>query len=370
VQVFERSTGEFAARGAGIVTHPQLTQALEVSGAKPEGPIGVEIFERVIIDREGAPVRSLRFQQVVTSWAYLYYLLRKTLPDACYRTGHALVEIEQTAGGVEARFANGRSAEGDLLVGADGLSSTTRGLLLPEISPVYVGYVAWRGLLHESELSPATHRMLADRFGFCLPPGEQILGYPVAGEGNSLLAGSRYYNFVWYRPVDATELPALLTDREGLQHSMSLPPDVVRNATLANLRREAEKRLAPSFAEVVRLAPHPFIQVIYEVEATRLVFGRVVLVGDAAFLARPHVGMGVTKAAGDAMALAEALDDADSDRRDDAFARFECRRLEFGKQVVGRSRYLGHLMRAGTSSAPPDPIADQVISLTAAAPDA
>jgi len=67
---------------------------------------------------------------------------------------------------------------------------------------------------------------------------------------------------------------------------------------------------------------------------------------------------------------AEALDDADPDHLDDALARFERRRLEFGKKVVERRRYLGHLMRAGTSSAPPDPIADQLISLTAAAPEA
>ena len=48
---------------------------------------------------------------------------------------------------------------------------------------------------------------------FCLPPGEQFLGYPVAGPDNDLRPGRRRYNIVWYRPADeADELPWLLTD--------------------------------------------------------------------------------------------------------------------------------------------------------------
>jgi 2-polyprenyl-6-methoxyphenol hydroxylase-like FAD-dependent oxidoreductase len=202
-----------------------------------------------------------------------------------------------------------------------------------------------------------------------LPPGEQILGYPVAGPDNSLLAGSRDYNFVWYRPVyERYQLPALLTDRDGRRHQISLPPDAVRDHTVRELRREAEQRLPPAFAEVVGLARQPFIQAICELESPRLVFGRVVLVGDAAFLARPHVGMGVTKAAGDVIALAQALD-ADPNHLDEALDGFQHRRLEFGKRVVERGRYLGELMRTGTSSAPLlDSIAEQVITLTAMAP--
>ena len=52
---------------------------------------------------------------------------------------------------------------------------------------------------------------------FCLPPGEQFLGYPVAGPDNDLRPGRRRYNVVWYRPADeATELPWLLTDESGV----------------------------------------------------------------------------------------------------------------------------------------------------------
>jgi 2-polyprenyl-6-methoxyphenol hydroxylase-like FAD-dependent oxidoreductase len=369
VEVFERSSGELAARGAGIVTHPELIQALEASGALPAEPIGVEVLERMIIDREGAPICRLPQRQLVTSWAYLYELLRKALPDRYYRTGYALVDFEQTAAGVSARFANGTRAGGDLMVAADGINSTVRAHLLPEAKPAYAGYIAWRGLVAESELSPASHRLLADRFAFYLPPGEQILGYPVAGPDNSLLAGSRHYNFVWYRPVDEHhQLPALLTGRDGLRHQMSLPPDAVRAGVLLELQREADRLLPTAFAEVVRLARQPFIQAIYEVESSRLVFGRVALVGDAAFLARPHVGMGVTKAAGDISALADALEQ-DPDRIDHALADFQQRRLAFGKRVFERSRYLGELMQTGTLAVGlRDSTLEQVITLTASVP--
>src|SRR5438552_905394 len=84
----------------------------------------------------------------------------------------------------------------------------------PQIrAPLYAGYVAWRALIPEGAVSPSTHRDLFEYLAFCHPPGEQVLGYPVAGPGNDLRAGHRGYNFVWYRPADEdTELPRLLTD--------------------------------------------------------------------------------------------------------------------------------------------------------------
>ncbi|WP_455722275.1 TetR family transcriptional regulator [Xanthobacter autotrophicus] len=68
------------------------------------------------------------------------------------------------------------------------------------------------------------------------------------------------------------------------------------------------------------------------------------VLGDAAFVARPHVGMGVTKAAADAAALVSALDDGSDVEA--ALAAFEARRLSFGRAVVQRARHLGAYMQA------------------------
>ena len=86
--------------------------------------------------------------------------------------------------------------------------------------------------------------------------------------------------------------------------------------------------------------PKPFFQAINDLESERLVFGRVALIGDAAFIARPHVGGGITKAAIDAQTLAQALA-AQPDNIDQALSAFETQALHFGKGVVDRARGLG-----------------------------
>ncbi len=72
--------------------------------------------------------------------------------------------------------------------------------------------------------------------------------------------------------------------------------------------------------------------------------GRIALIGDAAFVARPHVGMGVTKAAADAFALVEALENHND--LQSALEDFELRRLRFGEAVIRRARHLGAYMQA------------------------
>src|SRR5262249_9485572 len=157
-------------------------------------------------------------------------------------------------------------------------------------------------------------------------PGEQMLGYPVAGPDNDLRPGHRSYNLVWYRPADEeTELPNLLTDATGTTHSVSIPPPLIRADVIAAMRAAAERLLAPQFREVARLAAKPFIQPIYDVAATKMAFGRVAILGDAAFVARPHVAVGVAKAAEDAGTLARAIDECGDVKR--GLTRFEQLRI-------------------------------------------
>ena len=159
--------------------------------------------------------------------------------------------------------------------------------------------------LPESALPAAIHRELFEAMTFCLPPGEQCLGYPVAGPDNDLRAGQRRYNIVWYRPADeASEIPRLLTDENGVRHAISIPPPLIRGEAIAAMRAAAERLLAPQLRDIVRLIEEPILQPIYDLASPRLAFGRVAIIGDAAFVARPHVAAGVSKAADDAAALA------------------------------------------------------------------
>jgi 2-polyprenyl-6-methoxyphenol hydroxylase-like FAD-dependent oxidoreductase len=190
-------------------------------------------------------------------------------------------------------------------------------------------------------VSPAAHRELRDKLAFCLPHREMMLCYPVAGFGNSTRPGSRCFNFVWYRPADeAGELRRLCTDSAGKSHGAAIPPPLIRPEVLAETRRAAEELLAPQIAEIVRLARQPFFQPIFDVESPHMAFARVALVGDAAFVARPHVGMGVTKGAGDALALVACLRETGNDIPP-ALERYESRRLRFDAAVVAHGRELG-----------------------------
>jgi 2-polyprenyl-6-methoxyphenol hydroxylase-like FAD-dependent oxidoreductase len=242
---------------------------------------------------------------------------------------------------VLARFANGASAKGDLLIAADGIRSAVRAQLLPEVKPRYAGYVAWRGLADERTLSARSRADLFPWMAFSLNEHEHMVGYPVAGFTRSTRQGERCFNFVWYRPVEAGEgLRELCTDVHGHAHDMSVPPPLLRPELVQSVRSAASELLAPQFAEVVRQAPQPFFQAIYDCESPRITFGRVALLGDAAFVARPHVGMGVPKAAGDAMALVDALQKTEDDVAS-AFGLYETARRSIGAAVVAHACELG-----------------------------
>jgi len=348
--IFERVPEELAGRGAGIVTHPELLATLSRCAVEIDDSIGVEVPVRITLDASGRVIGELALKQIMTSWGRLYALLKARFPGDAYHPGHSLERIQETPDGVIAHFANGLRAQGDLLVGADGIRSTVRAQFLPSVTPQYAGYVAWRGLVEESAISAATHAMLFERFAFCLPPGEQMLGYPVAGAANTTRRGHRRYNFVWYRPAaEDSSLPELLTDESGYVHQASIPPPLIRRQVVARMQQDADTLLAPQFAEIVRLTQQPFFQPIYDVESPRLAFGRVVLVGDAAFVARPHVGMGVSKAAGDAVALADAVGAVDD--IGEALRRYEAARLGFGAAIIARARHLGAYMQAQIKTA-------------------
>ena len=149
---------------------------------------------------------------------------------------------------------------------------------------------------------------------------------------------------VWYRPAEeATELRHLLTDESGTTHTISIPPPLIRREAIAAMRAAAERLLAPQFRAVVRLIDEPILQPIYDVESPRLAFGRVAIIGDAAFVARPHVAAGVAKAADDAAALVAALADDDVEP---ALKRFEAARQPVGARIIQHARHLGAYLQA------------------------
>ena len=346
VAVYERSSVPLSGRGAGIVTHPALADALVRAGVTA-AELGVAVPGRVVFAPDGDILAQHDAPQVLTSWSRLYALLDAALPAHLVHRGWALDQISQDGSAVVAHFANGEQARGDILIGADGFRSAVRRAVLPTVCPSYAGYIAWRGLADEAALPAATHAALFGRFAFCLPDGEQILGYPIAGDGEDMRPGRRRYNVVWYRPANDATLQDMLTDDSGRTHLDGIPPGSIRQGLVTAMRAAAERVLCPQFADVVRACATPFFQPIYDLAVPHMVHGRVALMGDAAFVARPHAGMGVTKAAQDAVALAAALETGPIAG---ALQRYEAERRPAGDAVVAKGRLLGAYMQAQCSS--------------------
>jgi len=344
VDVYERVGSELSGRGAGIVAQAELIERLRALGL-PTKDLGVHITTRKIIDASGRLSEEIECPQVLTAWERVYRLLRDAFPAERYHRGRGLAGFAQSADSVAALFSDGETLHADVLVGADGLRSTVRQQCAPDVMPLYAGYSAWRALIAESAIPADTHRELFEYMSFGLPPSEQFLGYPVAGPDNDLRPGHRRFNVVWYRPADeAAKLPWLLTDESGVTHSISIPPPLIRREAVAEMRADAERLLAPQFRQIVRLIEEPILQPIYDLESPRMAFGRVAILGDAAFVARPHVAAGVSKAADDAAALAEALQ-AESDV-EAALARYQGARLRENYRIIERARHLGAYLQA------------------------
>ncbi|MCC7345814.1 MAG: FAD binding domain-containing protein [Variibacter sp.] len=340
VEVYERVEGELADRGAGIVAQREIGMAFARLGIDFGDNLGVNTVPRRAFDRDGRLIGATECPQTHTAWERVFRLLRDAFPPAHYHRGQKLVGLEQDAGSVTARFEDGRTETADLLVGADGLRSSVRDIFLPEAQPVYSGYCAWRALVQEAAMQPATHDDIYLCMAFGLPPGEQFLGYPVAGPSDDLRPGRRRYNWVWYRPAEErTRLKDLLTDVYGVTHAGAIPPPLIRPAVIEAMRADARALLAPQFQEVIALAPQPFLQTIYDFITPRMAFGRVAILGDAAFVARPHVAGGVAKAAEDAMALADQLGAGDDVPA--ALKAYQQARHGVGCRIVERGRALG-----------------------------
>jgi 2-polyprenyl-6-methoxyphenol hydroxylase-like FAD-dependent oxidoreductase len=337
VAVFERAAGDLGDRGTGIGTREELFAVMRRIGLATDASIGIGVEGRVGLDRDGRVLHELPVRAVTSAWSRIWRPLRQAWPDGCYAGGKTLVGIEQNDEQVIAVFGDGSRVGGDLLVGADGLHSTVRPQFLPELAPRYAGYVAWRGVVEADALSPKLSALMLHRMVFGFPDGELMLSIPMpAPHGEE----KRACHFVWFRPVAESALASLCTDANGKRHGVSIPPPLIRPELIAALQQDAAARLAPQLATLVNATAQIILQPIFELESHRIAFGRVALVGDAAFVARPHVATGVMKAAIDAESLADALAGSGGDVAA-ALARYDRERQPYGAALVARGLHIG-----------------------------
>jgi 2-polyprenyl-6-methoxyphenol hydroxylase-like FAD-dependent oxidoreductase len=113
----------------------------------------------------------------------------------------------------------------------------------------------------------------------------------------------------------------------------------VRPELIATMKDQAGRVFPPMLADVIARMEGMFVQAIYDLESDLIGQGRLALIGDAAFVARPHCGAGVSKAADDAASLATAL--GANERIEDAIAAFSAERSKAGQAAVAWAAHLG-----------------------------
>src|SRR5579859_6958707 len=341
VRVFGRSAAALQARGAGIAALEATLRYLTERGGRPASQVCSSTGWIRFLRADGGTEHEQRHRYLFSSWNTLYRSLLELFDPDRYLLGREVTGFSQDADSVRITLGDGTSTAADLLVCADGVSSPARARLLPGVTPAYSGYVAWRGTRPERDLPAGVRERLGDALTYQVLPRSHILVYPIPGLDGAVTPGERLVNFVWYVNVAAGEpLEELMTGRDGVRRAVSLPPGAATVAAVGAMRQAAATALAPPVAEDVTGAPEPFVQVVYDIAVPRMAFGRVCLLGDAAFAVRPHAAAGTAKAAADGWALGAALTAAGGDVPA-ALAGWERRQLALGRALLARCREIG-----------------------------
>jgi 2,6-dihydroxypyridine 3-monooxygenase len=341
VRVFERSSAALQARGAGIAALDATLRYLTERGGRPRADVCSATDWIRFLRPDGSIRHEQRHRYLFSSWNTIYTSLLELFDPGRYLLGSEVTTFRQSGDRVLVTLADGTCAEADLLVCADGVSSLARARLLPDIRPSYSGYVAWRGTLPEHALADATRRRLGDALTYQVLTDSHILVYPIPGPGGALTAGDRLVNFVWYVNVaEGAELEALMTGRDGIRRAVSLPPGAATDQAMTAMRQAAAADLAWPITAVVTGVDEPFVQVVCDIAVPRMTFGRVCLIGDAAFAVRPHAAAGTAKAAADGWALAGELASAGGNVQA-ALASWERQQLALGRALLARCRDIG-----------------------------
>jgi len=256
--------------------------------------------------------------------------------------GKRLVSVAEDGAGVTARFADGTTATADVLIGADGVHSTVRGLIDPAApGPGYTGLL---GL--ESEVA-------VDVPG---APGTMFFSF-----------GKRAYYLYWRRPDGRTGFGA------------NLPAAAPMSLT--------EARSVPTEDWLTRLheaygADTPGGDLVHAIDPARLTVtgslhimpsvphwhrGRLVLVGDAVHAPSNSSGQGASLAIESAIELARCLRDLPDART--AFIAYERLRRTRVEGIAARATKINHLKAPGPLLSAVLPVMMRILMKTAMRPE-
>lgn len=308
VRVYERSAHALRGQGGGVAVLRRMMRFLENHGHACRDMISVPTHRRRWIEADGAVTRDEPEMLPFSSWDAVYRSLCSMLPAQCMHYGREVTSFVQDAQGVNVQFGDGHSEQADILIAADGTGSRLRSQLFPGYQSSFAGYIAWRGIVEETAFETEAIASLVENMTLHRQPGELFMAFLIPALDGSLTPGKRRFNWLWYRNEgSAAELQRHLTDSAGRHHNASISAGRLNAGSLAELYGLAAQRLPAVLSQLVLATRAPFVQAIFDALSPSFVEGRVALVGDAACTLRPHTASGTSKAADDAVSLAEAL---------------------------------------------------------------
>jgi salicylate hydroxylase len=286
VSVYEQAPaiGEI---GAGVFLTPNSVRHLQRIGLEPAvEEWGARVGrESRYFRHDGAPIAPVQVTDS-SGWnatfgmhrADLVDMLANALPAGTVRAGHRCSGFEQNGDAARLTFANGASAEADIVIAADGIHSELRPHVFPPSQPIFHGSVAYRGLVPHERLPDWP----TDRWQMWLGQGRHFLTFPVRA--------GKLINYVGFVPTD-----------EKMKESWSAPgdPDVLRQEFAG---------WDPRIQQLLTEVQVTFRWALYDREPLPVwTKGRLSLLGDAAHPMLPHLGQGANQSIEDGMALSIIL---------------------------------------------------------------
>lgn len=307
--------------GAGVFLTPNSVRHLQRIGLEPAvEEWGARVGPNSRYFRhDGAPIAPVQVTDS-SGWnatfgmhrADLVEMLASALPPGTVHTGHRCTGFDQDGKLARVSFANGASAEGDVVIAADGIHSELRPHVFAASQPVFSGSVAYRGLVpHERVPDWPT-----DRWQMWLGKGRHFLAFPVRA--------GKLINYVGFVPTD-----------EEMKESWSAPGD-------PEVLRQAFAGWDPRIAQLLQEVRMTFRWALYDREPLPVwTRQRLSLLGDAAHPMLPHLGQGANQSIEDGIALATILARADRATAPQALLAYERLRRERVAQVQRGARENG-----------------------------
>ena len=338
VQVFERSRGNLVGRGGGIGTSTQVFQSLidqdVIDADFPHTtcsmmPFIIRTPEHL---QEGYIPWSIPIGLEGFQWSALWHNLRKRVPDERYHQGERVIHGRPSASGVELEFEGGGKRAFDFVVFADGYQSLGRSLLFPEAQLDYRGYVLWRGLLPEREMSHAEPLDTnCPRISYANEQGNYV-AYFIPDDNGDTSRGKRLLNWAAYIVLPESDVSNFMIDKDGIRHSGSIPPGSMRQETEEQLRKRMVDNLPTYYGNIVAESRNTYAQLIYTVQLPAYRKDRMCLIGDAGTVAQPFTGSGVFKGYNNIVDLVKAMESHPS--LEDALQAWDAGQTRIGNRLV------------------------------------